>query len=99
MYLMAVLALGLTCIGSGSAWAQPAVETLVASASSEWGAGYGAEAAVDGIAAENGNYWQTVEKTDRGAWGRWIWAGSYRFAASTSPGHATRTSTTLLPRV
>ena len=65
---MALLALGLTCIGSGSAWAQPAVETLVASASSEWGAGYGAEVAVDGIADENGNYWQTVEKTDRGAW-------------------------------
>jgi len=46
------------------AFAQP-VRT---SASSEWGAGYGAHAAADAIAHENGNYWQTVEGQDKGAW-------------------------------
>ena len=50
------------------AWAQPGADALAATASSEWGAGYGAEAAADGIAHENGNYWQTVEKQDRDAW-------------------------------
>ncbi len=41
---------------------------LAATASSEWGPGYGADAAADRIAQENGNYWQTVAKTDCGAW-------------------------------
>ncbi len=41
---------------------------LAATASSEWGTGYGAEAAADGIVNENGNYWQTVASKDRGAW-------------------------------
>ena len=50
------------------AWAQSDADPLVATASSEWGAGYGAAAAADCIANENGNYWQTVEKQDRNAW-------------------------------
>ena len=66
--LIAAGALSLGCVGPGSAWAQPGAETLAAAASSEWGPGYGAEAAADCIANENGNYWQTVEKKDRGAW-------------------------------
>src|SRR5208283_4361621 len=37
-------------------------------ASSEWGPGYGAAAAADEVASENGNYWQTVQGQDRGAW-------------------------------
>jgi hypothetical protein len=32
-----------------------------ATASSEWGPGYGAVAAADAVRHENGNYWQTVE--------------------------------------
>jgi len=43
-------------------------ENWVASASSEWGPGYGASAAADGTADENGNYWQTVQGKDKGAW-------------------------------
>lgn len=66
--LIAVTALSLISAGPRSAWAQPAADTLAAAASSEWGAGYGAEAAADGIVNENGNYWQTVAKLDRGAW-------------------------------
>jgi len=42
----------------------------VAAASSEWGPGYGAEQASDGVADENGNYWQTVQNADKGAWWR-----------------------------
>ena len=45
-----------------------ASDGLVASASSEWGAGYGAGAAADGVADENGNYWQTTQGKDKGAW-------------------------------
>jgi len=47
-----------------------AAESLAAgvSASSQWGPGYEAAAAVDGIADENGNYWQTVRGQDKGAW-------------------------------
>jgi hypothetical protein len=41
---------------------------LIATASSEWGVGYGAMAAADGIADVNGNYWQTVKGKDKGAW-------------------------------
>lgn len=58
----------LACGATRSAWAQPGSETLVATASSQWGAGYGAEAAADGIEHENGNYWQTVANQDCGAW-------------------------------
>jgi hypothetical protein len=65
---IAVAALSLASVGHRSAWAQPVAEALAATASSEWGAGYGADAAADGIANENGNYWQTVAKKDRGAW-------------------------------
>ena len=39
-----------------------------ATASSEWGPGYGAAQAADAIADENGNYWQTVQGKDKGAW-------------------------------
>ena len=66
--VIAAAALSLACGGLRSAWAQPAVDTLAVTASSEWGPGYGADAAADGIADENGNYWQTVAKQDRGAW-------------------------------
>ena len=66
--LIAAAALSLAGVGHRSAWAQPGADALAATASSEWGAGYGAEAAADGIANENGNYWQTVAKKDRGAW-------------------------------
>ena len=66
--LIASTALSLTGAESRSASAPAGAELLAATASSEWGAGYGADAAADGIANENGNYWQTVEKTDRGAW-------------------------------
>jgi len=44
------------------------VEAGQATASSEWGAGCGAAQAADGIADENGNYWQTVQGKDKGAW-------------------------------
>jgi len=37
-------------------------------ASSEWGPGYGAAQAADGVADENGNYWQTPQGKDKGAW-------------------------------
>jgi len=37
-------------------------------ASSEWGPGYGAAQAADGVSDENGNYWQTVQNRDKGAW-------------------------------
>jgi len=43
-------------------------EAQQATASSEWGPGYGAGAAADGIADENGNYWQSVQDKDQGAW-------------------------------
>ncbi len=43
-------------------------EAQQATASSEWGPGYGAGAAADDVAGENGNYWQTVQGKDRGAW-------------------------------
>lgn len=58
--------------GVNSRWAcaQSDADLLAATASSEWGAGYGAAAAADGIANENGNYWQTIEKQDRDAWWR-----------------------------
>ncbi len=41
---------------------------VIATASSEWSSGYGATAAADGVADENGNYWQTVHGKDKGAW-------------------------------
>lgn len=43
-------------------------DNLVATASSEWSADYGAAVAADGVAGENGNYWQTVHGQDKGAW-------------------------------
>jgi hypothetical protein len=46
----------------------PAAVSWNATASSEWGAGYGADAAADGVANENGNYWQTVQGKAQGAW-------------------------------
>jgi hypothetical protein len=45
-----------------------ASDGLIATASSEWGVGYDAASAADGIADENGNYWQTVQGKDKGAW-------------------------------
>ena len=66
--LIAAAALSLACTGPRSAWAQSAADAVAATASSEWGTGYGAEAAADGIVNENGNYWQTVASKDRGAW-------------------------------
>jgi hypothetical protein len=51
------------------ALAEPvAADGWIATASSEWGAGYGATAAADGVAGENGNYWQTAQGKDKGAW-------------------------------
>jgi len=47
---------------------EPANHDALATASSEWGKGYGADAASDGIADENGNYWQTAKGKDQGAW-------------------------------
>ncbi|NUQ66127.1 MAG: discoidin domain-containing protein, partial [Pirellulales bacterium] len=47
---------------------QPPAAGVAVSASSQWGPGFGADAAVDGIAGENLNYWQTVQGTDKGAW-------------------------------
>jgi len=41
---------------------------VIATASSEWGVNNGAGAAADGVANENGNYWQTVHGKDDGAW-------------------------------
>ncbi|MHB8969219.1 MAG: discoidin domain-containing protein [Pirellulaceae bacterium] len=66
--LIAAAALSVGCVGVRWAYAQSGVDALAATASSEWGAGYGATAAADCIANENGNYWQTVEKLDRDAW-------------------------------
>jgi hypothetical protein len=43
-------------------------QDLTATASSDWGPGYEAAAAADGVAGESGNYWQTVQGTARGAW-------------------------------
>ncbi|MFH1266576.1 MAG: discoidin domain-containing protein, partial [Planctomycetota bacterium] len=51
--------------GTHVAQAQPAHEET---ASSELRSGYGALQAADGIAEENGNYWQTLEGQDKGAW-------------------------------
>ncbi|MFH1920631.1 MAG: discoidin domain-containing protein [Planctomycetota bacterium] len=51
--------------GTHVAQAQPAHEET---ASSEFRSGYGALQAADGIAEENGNYWQTLEGQDKGAW-------------------------------
>ena len=53
------------------AWAAVAhaqVPSARATASSEWGPGYGAAAAADGLAGAEGNYWQTVAGMDKGAW-------------------------------
>ncbi|MFH1924263.1 MAG: discoidin domain-containing protein, partial [Planctomycetota bacterium] len=60
------VALGLLVVGAGAhgVQAQPGYPT----SSSEWGPGYGAAAAVDAIADENSNYWQTVQGGDKGAW-------------------------------
>lgn len=43
-------------------------QSQVATASTEWGPGYGAAAAADEVVHENGNYWQTVQGKDKGAW-------------------------------
>ncbi|MHB8861132.1 MAG: discoidin domain-containing protein [Pirellulaceae bacterium] len=66
--VIATVAFSLIGMGPHPAWAQSDMDPLAATASSEWGGGYGAEAAADGIANENGNYWQTVAKQDGGAW-------------------------------
>ena len=65
-----VTAAACTMEGAGSpvVQAQPASAGGIATASSEWGPGYGAAAAADGVADENGNYWQTVQGKDKGAW-------------------------------
>jgi len=47
------------------------------SASSEWGPGYGAAQAADGLSGIEGNYWQTVQGTDRGAWWQLDLRGAY----------------------
>jgi hypothetical protein len=61
-----VIAMTILGVAAGAhvAYAQP----VAATASSEWGPNYGAAAAADAIAHENGNYWQTVEGKDNGAW-------------------------------
>lgn len=66
--LIATAVFGTAWVEPCAAWAQTDADMLAATASSEWGPGYGADAAADGIAQENGNYWQTIAKTDRGAW-------------------------------
>ena len=66
----------LLCVAAGLALLGTALPKAIASdasfqqasASSEWGPGYGAAAAADGVADENGNYWQTLQGKDRGAW-------------------------------
>ena len=59
-------------VAVGAAWllidGMPEAQAQQAAASSQWGPGYGAAAAADGIADDNGNYWQTVQGQDRGAW-------------------------------
>ena len=51
-------------VGPHVTQAEPASET----ASSEFRSGYGAPLAADGIAGENGNYWQTLQGQDKDAW-------------------------------
>lgn len=58
------VALGIVLAGPRAA---PA-EALGAAVSCEWGPGYGAPQAADGVADVNGNYWQTVQGQDKGAW-------------------------------
>jgi len=59
----AMLALGLAG-GPRAAQAQSARAT----ASSQWGPGFGAAAAADGIAHQHRNFWQTLDGQDKGAW-------------------------------
>jgi hypothetical protein len=59
---------GQACEGAPAPTETVAPEHYRATASSEWGPGYGATAAADGVADENGNYWQTVQGEGRGAW-------------------------------
>ena len=57
--------------GEGRRWRRLQVlpsEAVSVLASSEWGAGYGAAHAADGVVDQNGNYWQTRQGQDRGAW-------------------------------
>ena len=65
---IAVAAWTLAGGGSQALHAQPITPGGVTTASSEWGPGYGAAAVADGVAGENGNYWQTIERKDKGAW-------------------------------
>jgi hypothetical protein len=61
--------LRLAALSASVAW--PIVALAAAgrpTASSEWGPGYGAAQAEDGVAGENGNYWQTPQGKDKGAW-------------------------------
>ena len=61
-----------TSLAAPAALAQPRPAT----ASSEWGPGYGADRAADGVSAVNANYWQTRQGQDKGAGGSRIWDGS-----------------------
>ena len=66
---VAIIAASAQTAGAASGPAQTMTPApWAATASSDWGPGYGAAAAADGVADENGNYWQTVEGKDKGAW-------------------------------
>jgi hypothetical protein len=67
--LILTMLLGSILLRPVGALAKPvAGDGLVATASSEWGVGYGAAAAADGVVDENSNYWQTVQGKDKRAW-------------------------------
>lgn len=67
-FAIAATAWTLTGGGSQAVRAQPASEGEIATASSEFGPGFGAAAAINGLAGQNANYWQTAEGKDKGAW-------------------------------
>jgi len=57
------------CAGASAVChASDAPAPMRATASSEWGQGYGAAQAVNGVAGIESDYWQTVEGQDKGAW-------------------------------
>ncbi len=59
-----LIALALMLVAPGLVQAEEGQAT----ASAEWGPGYGAAQAADEIRDENGNYWQTPQGKDKGAW-------------------------------
>ena len=60
--------IGVVLLGTALAATAALAQSRFATASSEWGPGYGADRAADGVSAVNSNYWQTRQGQDKGAW-------------------------------